>query len=377
MLKAQSRISLIRKRSAADKVYVPENARENQYILIEFKPDLKLMAEVGNDNSGDTQVADFYRSLSHLFFELCEQHHFENVCFIAKDKLVRVMYAENQQVIETEEQILFMYNPKRHTGLRTFFEQHLLAEKIELLFLATGDELRQRAPNFHQRVCDLIVEFCQLTKLNSDQFKMLDHQHLTYDVFAAYKGEKKTITHGFRPITKRYLQNAMIVPANHNSMTFVVAKLPMNQELIRQCDIDESAPDPYNPLYTHISDLFVKTAKKFNLNQLAIIANNKIPIVRQDNEDYVLPQGELLHLGFKANGSGCGFVSQWDSKNLVDSVYLVFIASKHDVSKRGYGRFVNHCTDAIRSLSRQLAYQAEKDAIIVRFHQHLQYPFIK
>ncbi|WOH37340.1 DUF3083 family protein [Thalassotalea fonticola] len=373
MLKVNSRINLIRKRSAADKVYVPSDARENQYVLVEFKPNLALLELISGKSNNGVYFSDFYRNLSHSFFNLCEQYGFENVSFIAKNKLVRVMYAQEQQVIETQQQILFMYNPEVHTGLRTFFNADLLADKIELLFLATGEQLRLNAPEFHQRVSELITTFSRLMSVDIGTFKIRDHQHLTYDVFSSVKGNKKTVTHGFRPLIKRYQQQSLILPKTNHNMTFAIASLPVNKSLLQFCDIDESAPDPYNPLYTYVSDLFVKIAKQYNLNQLAIVANGKVPIIRQDNEDYLLPKGELLYLGFKPVGSGGLFVSQWDSQNLVDTIKLVFIASEININKRGYGRFVNHLTEALKQLSFELGYKPNKDTVMLRFHQHLMY----
>ncbi|WP_185962613.1 DUF3083 family protein [Thalassomonas sp. M1454] len=373
MLKTNSRINLIRKRSAAHKVYVPSNARENQYLLVEFKPSLALVELLTKGNSSDVYFADFYRHLSHLFFDLCERFDLANVSFIAKNKLVRVMFCEEQNVLETKQQLLFMYNPKIHTGLRTFFNPDLLADKIELLFLATGDDIRAQAPNFHLRVSNLMNALAKQLKLDVGSFKIRDHQHLTYDIFANNKGNKNTITHGFRPINTRYQQQALLMPESKNDMTFAVASLPINKLLLQSCEIDESADDPYNPLYTYVSDLFVKIAKNYNLNQLALVANGKVPIIRQDNENYVLPQGEIVNLGFKTEGSGGLYVSQWDSKNLVDTIKLVFIATANNANRRGYGRFVNHLTQVLKELCRELGYSKEKDTITLRFHQHLMY----
>ncbi|NMP17663.1 DUF3083 family protein [Thalassotalea sp. Y01] len=373
MLQSQSRIGLIRKRSAQHKVLVPANVRENQYILVEFKPNLALLELIAGSHGHGVYFTDFYRNLSHSFFNLCERHGFENVSFIGKNKLVRVMYAQEQQVLETDQQILFMYDPSMHTGLTTFFNADVLADKIQLLFLATGDELRFNAPQFHAGVTALIEEFANLLKVDVGSFKVRDHQHLTYDVFARKKGCDKSITHSFRPITKRYQQQSLLLPADNNDMTFAVVNLPIHRQLLQFCEIDEAAPDPYNPLYTFVSDKFVKIAKQYNLNQLAIIANGKIPIIRRDNENYVLPKGELLNLGFKPVGSEGLYVSQWDSKNLVDSIRLVFIASQNDINKYGYGRFVNHLSEAVRQLANELNYSQVKDSIVLRFHQHLMY----
>ena len=373
MYSYNTRRALIRKRSAQDKVYVPQSARQNQYILVEFKPNQALLELISGKSNRGIYFADFYRNLSHSFFNLCEQYNFENVSFIAKNKLVRVMYAQEQQVIETEQQILFMYDPMVHKGLRTFFNADLMADKIELLFLATGEDLRANAPSFHKRVNELILKFSRMLSVDIGKFKIRDHQHLTYDIFSAEKGNKKTITHGFRPLIKRYQQNSVDVQQVNNQMTFAVATLPIKKELLKACEIDELAPDPYNPLYAYVSNKFVKIAKQYNLNQLAIVANGKTPIIRSDNEDYVMPKGELLNLGFKPQGSGGIFVSQWDSKNLVDSIKLVFIGNEENHNKRGYGRFVNHLTQALKQLSFELGLKGDIDELTLRFHQHLMY----
>lgn len=377
MLNVNSRVNLIRKRSAAHKVYVPANVRENQYLLVEFKPNQALVESICAEKGLEPNVADFYRILSHRFFNLCETYKFSNVSFIAKNKLVRVMYATEQQVIETKQQLLFMYDPKQHTGLRTFLDTDMLSHKIEFLFLATGDEVRFNAPKFHQRVSHLMTTFSKLLTTSVGSFKVRDHQHLTYDIFSKQKGVNKTIVHGFRPISQRYQDQAMLLPRANLPMTFAVATLPINHSLLTQCDIDETAEDPYNPVYTYVSDLFVKIAKTYNLNHLAVIANGKVPIIRQDNEDYVVPQGELVHLGFKPRGSGGSFVCQWDSQNLVDSIKLVFVASNMDQNKRGYGKFVNHLTQVLAELSSLLGYKKDVDPIMLRFHQHLVYNLAK
>ncbi|WP_371188414.1 DUF3083 family protein [Thalassotalea maritima] len=377
MLQHTNRMTLMRKRSAHHKVFVPSNARENQYLLAEFKPNNALLQLITGEYQSGVSVGDFYRKLSHHFFKLCGQHGFDNVSLIGKHKLVRVMYSEEQQVLETEQQILFMYSPIQHVGLTTFFDEQQLSDKIQLLFLATGDDLRHHAPKFHNRVARLLTEFSRMLSVSVGSFKIRDHQHLTFDVFAKAKGERKIKTHGFRPVAERYKAQSFLLPKEKQSMTFAVVNLPIHRGLLEFCDIDETAPDPYNPLYMFVSNQFIKVAKQYNLNNLAIIANGKTPIIRCDNEDYVLPKGELIYLGYKPASNDGMFTSQWDSRNLVDSIKLVFVASDNDCHKTGYGRFVNHISQAVKKLCVELNYQAEHDAVMLRFHQHLMYTLSK
>lgn len=369
MLQHRTRTSLIRKRSAAHKVYVPSAARENQYLLIEIKPD-DLIAKFRSDFP-KASAEQFYQSLSSVFFQLCAQHRVENASFIAQDKLVRVMYSPEQQVVETEQQLLFLYNPVAHYGRQHFYDGEKWAKKIQLLFLATGDTIREHAPEFHLQITQLVTEFVSTQGLQSANIEIKDFQHLTYDVFAAHKGDKSTVTHGFRPISKRYQQKQLILPAKRQTMTFAVASLPVTNALLNQCEIDTNAVDPYNPLYTMVADIFTKLARQYNLNHLAMVANGKMPIIRQSDEDFVVPDGELLNLGFNTQAINGLLVSQWDASKLVDTIRLVFIASDHNCTHRGYGRFVNQLSEVLAKLTTQLGYNKEKDAITLRVHQHL------
>ncbi|WP_394172235.1 DUF3083 family protein [Thalassotalea litorea] len=373
MLQHRTRSSLIRKRSAAHRVYVPAVARENQYLLIEINPD--AMFSQFQTDFPYAKPEQLYQALSTSFFQLCACQHIENASFIATDKLVRVMFSPEQQMIETEQQMLFLYNPNLHRGRQSYSQPDVWAKKIQLLFLATGDEIRNKAPEFHQKVMLLVYALIKQQGLRCSDIKVKDFQHLTYDVFAAFKGDKKTVTHGFRAISKRYLQQQLILPAQRQTMTFAVASLPVTSTLLNQCDIDINAPDPYNPLYTLIADRFTKLAREYNLNHLAMVANGKMPIIRQSGDDYYVPDGELLNLGFNTQAISGSLVSQWDAIKLVDTIRLVFIASDHNSTHRGYGRFVNQLTQVLTKLTSQLGYDKEKDTVTLRIHQHLMHQF--
>ncbi|TKB46169.1 DUF3083 family protein [Thalassotalea mangrovi] len=370
MLQRHTRMSLIRKRSAAHKVYLPASARENQYLLVEINPE-HLFRRM-RDNAESITPERVYQALSSAFFQCCANHQVENVSFIACNKLVRVMYSPEQQVVETEQQLIFLYNPNTHHGRQHYYDKQHWSKKIQLLFLATGDDIRHQAPAFHQQVTRLMSEFAKGQGISAGDMKIKDFQHLTYDVFEAHKGDKKTVTHGFRPIAKRYQQQGFILPAKSRAMTFAVASLPVTRNLLNQSEIDTQAADPFNPLYTLVADSFTNLARQYNLNHLAMVANGKIPIVRQSDEDFVIPEGELLNLGFNTSAFSGQLVSQWDASKLVDTIRLVFVASEHNCSHRGYGRFVNHLTEVLNKLTTQLGYNKEKDAITLRVFQLLE-----
>ncbi|MDN4501835.1 DUF3083 family protein [Alteromonadaceae bacterium BrNp21-10] len=373
MLQTNTRYSLIRKRSAAYKVHVPINARDNQYVLAEFKITPALIESLlGKDNPTESYEY-FYRYISNVFFNLCREMQFNNVNFVANNKLVRVRYSEEQQIIETIKQLIIFYNPAYHTGMRSFYDADIKAKKIELLFLATGNEIRDNAAGYHQKITKLLTEFARQIGLKPVAIKIKDHQHLTYDIFSAQKGEKKTKTHGFRDMAFRYHQQSMIVPPQRGSSTFAIASLPVNMALLTHFNIDMQSDNPFKPLYTQIALLFKKQAEHLGLCQLAMIADGSVPLVRQKNSSQMQPNGELLELSFDPLQHPQQFFTQWNNNHLADTIQLLFIATEEDMHRRGYGKFVNQLVAVITTLCGDLGYQPQQDPVILRFYQHLSY----
>ncbi|AWL11179.1 hypothetical protein HMF8227_00683 [Saliniradius amylolyticus] len=369
-----SRSSLTRKHSAVHKVYVPASARQNQYLLVVLKLDEAMSNMARQMNKADGDYDGFYRFIGNGFLSLCRQQQLNNVSFIARDKLVRVRYAEEPQMIETQQQLLFFYNPARHSGVRSIYDPNQLCDKLEFLFLATGDALRNQASSFHRQVVELLPKLAERLNVTVSQFKLKDHQHLTYDIFSAAKGDKATRTHGFRHLSERYRQQSMLLPATANSQTFAIARLPVDNRILAQFDSVPQAEERYNLVYTRISEVFFAAARQFNLKHLAIIANGKIPVVRAASDgSYIRPEGELLHLGFDTANTGGDYVSQWHNQRLADSVQLVFYAADTDINRKGYGRFVNQVSDCLKMVCRELGYQNQRDAVMMRFYQHLSY----
>jgi len=375
-LQHHSQRSLFRKRSAANKVYVPAQSRFNQYILVEIKIDEQFIAKhfsVDNKTDSSNQYALSYRKLATEFFSVCQKYQLANVNFIANDRLIRVRFGEEQQVIETKQQLIFFYNPSNHTGFRSFYQPQSISKKIQLLFLATGQDTRESAANFHritQWVCNEIADNFGIA---TDKLKIRDHQHLTYDIQGKNNANLPTIAHRFRQIKEKYKQRDIFLPQSNEGHAFVIASLPITGKHMRLFDIDPNANDPYNPLYSEITRLFVDKAKAFNLNRIAIVANGKMPIVRVSDEDFVQTKGELVHLGFQMHGCNGNYTSLWDSNRWVDSMQFVFFANCIDLNRNGYGKFVNHITRCLQSLLVELDTNNEQSTVTLRFYQHLSY----
>lgn len=370
-------MSIIRKRSAPHKAYLPGNVRDNQYILAEFNMTDDLIQRMSEKYSEEKPQPyyDFYQQLSCLFFKLTDEIELDNCQFIANDKLARVRFSQEMHQWQTNQQILFYYDPKNHRLQKSFFDGNKRVKKICLLFLATGDDIRINAASFHFRVRQVVEKFCEKILLDKSDVRLRDHQHLTYDLFAKNKGCTSTQTHKLREIKKRYFSQEVELPIYHSAMNYAVVTLNINNDLLQQVEIDSHSKDPYNPLYTYLTDVFTMAAKRYNLNNGALIANGLVPIVRYSIHEIVSRIGELQMLGYNPEQSPCGMVSKWNANELADSIQLVFVATPENNTEHGFGRFLNQIGQAMQLMAVELELDANKEELMVRFHQHIAYNF--
>lgn len=368
-------MSIVRKRSAANKAYIPTNNRDNQYILAQFQLTDELVERIDpNFSKKNAQpYFTFYQHLSQLLFQLSADNNISSSVFVANDKLVRVRYSQEMHQWQTSQQILFYYDPQSHEIQNTFFDANTKAKKITLLFLATGSDIRANAAKFHQRVSYLLQAFSEKTSIAISDIRVRDHQHITYDVFAKNKGCDGTIAHKLRDISQRYFSQDVMLPSNSSAINYAVINLTINNRILNLVDIDPTSADVYNPLYTYLTDTFSLIAKQYNLNNGALIANGLVPIVRHSLHEIVSRVGELQMLGYNPEQSPCGLVSKWQADQLVDNIQLIFVATKEDSNDNRYGRFLNQIEKAIKLLAAELEIPTDKEELIVRFHQHIAY----
>lgn len=371
-------MSIIRKRSAAHKAYIPSNARDNQYIIAQFSLSDELLTTLSPHWSAkDAQpYSDFYQNLSELFFKLCQEVELKNSLFIANDKLARVRYSNEMHQWQTNQQILFFYNPSYHQLSKAFYDGDVRATKISLLFLADGENIRINAANFHAKIIQLLGSFKRKIAIDVLNIRVRDHQHLTYDLFAKQKGCQDSVAHKFRQVYTRYANQNVKIPLNSSEMTYAIIDIPVTNDLLNLVDIDPSSTDPYNPLYAFITDAFTLSAKHYNLNNGTLIANGLVPIIRHSDNETMAKNGELQILGFDPQNIQCGMVSKWDANELVSHVQLIFVATsslKNESHDNAYARFLNQIELAMRLMITELELSPIKDQIILRFHQHIGY----
>jgi len=374
-VRVKSRTSLIRKKSAQNKVYIPTNNRENQYLLVEFELSDAIIANLMSVQGIDENaLAKFYLEFKQNFFNCCKINGINNAMFVAKDKLVRVRFGEESQVIETKEQLIVFYDPKRHHGFKAFYDKDQLASKLVLAVFATGDDIRDQAVLLHQKATQMVAELAESVGQSASLFKVRDHQHITYDLFAADKGMKKTTTHGLRAVPNRYQQQSLILPDDTMHKGYAVASLPIPLHLIEDAESNISVEQPYQALYKCIVRTLTDIADEEELNKLAVMANGKQVIVRSNQNEQLQVSDELVYLSF-GDDEDQEYIADWNPTNLVDSITLVFKPTEEDMQQNSFGRYINKLNQVLKTMAKVMGIEPDREDVMVRFHQNTQYQF--
>ena len=317
-------------------------------------------------------LAQFYLDFKQNFYQCCKLNGINNAMFVAKDKLVRVRFGEESHLIETNEQLIVFYDPKRHVSFKSCYDKGQLVSKLVLVIFANGEDIREQAVNLHQRTTQMLHDLSEATEQAPSLFKIRDHQHITYDLFAADKGLKKTTTHGLRFVPDRYRQQSLLLPADTKHTGYVVAQLAMPMHLVEAAETKLSADEPYQPLYKAISRTLMDIAEYNEVKKLALIANGRHPIVRFQDEDKMQIDNELVHISFSDNEEQ-SFLSDWENTNLVDMITLVFVPVNSDTPQNSYGRYLNKIQQILREMAREMGLDPQRDDLMLRFHQNTLY----
>jgi hypothetical protein len=365
--------SILKKHRNKEHVYLPADARDNQYILAEIPLTDKLLELVGVevDNSSSKPYQKFYQALSHKVFNIVEAHDLTHVNFVANNRLVRVRYSGEQQVLHTEQQSFFFYCPEHNSTFKGYYDGAIRAKKIKILFLATGKDLRVNSGKFHNGVYKAVQEIAQKVGLSEGDIKLRDHQHLTFDIFAKDKGGTNTLSHTFRELADRYESQGQAINDKHTSITYVVASIPMARRLLKGANIDYLSETPFTHLYQKIEKAFNISCEANQIDQGALIANGLSPFVRYDENEVSTAKGELISIGVNPDNPESRFCVHWQGDSLVDTLRFVFFADKSDETHHNYGKFVNQAIAAVRKFSDEVDWKKESDDIIVRVHQHI------
>jgi len=364
-------MSISRTRSTQHKVYIPSSARENQYLLAKFSVTDEMLAKFSTTEDNHQPYQYFYQSLAKIFFEINDQLDIENGQFVANDKFTRVRFSPEKLTAQTEQQIIFLYNSHYHNSQNSYFDGNKRVNKINLVFLANGNEIRHDAAKFHKKVKQAVALFSEQIGPNSQDIRICDHQHLTYDLFAKDKGVEGTQAHKFRSMKNRYSSDDLTLPEDTDELTYAIVDIPLNRRIRKLTTIDELNDESYSSLYNLIAETLISAAQKHNLNNGAIIANGLIPIVRRSDEHMVINNGELQMLGYNPKHDDVGFTCKMSADDLVDTAQLIFVASQQHSTNHGYGKFLNQIEHALHALAERLKYINGREEMLVRFHQHI------
>ena len=365
--------SIIRKHRAGDKVYLPSDSRDNQYILAEIPLTDKLLNDfVGDiDTSSKKPYQKFYQKLAKSVFEITEKHDVRHANFVANNKLIRVRYSGEQQVLHTEQQSFFFYCPSHNATFKGYFDGAIRARKIKLLFLATGENLRLNSAEFHQKIFAAVKEISANLGLTDGEIKVRDHQHITFDLFAKDKGLNSTITHSFREMADRYVKQGFNLGEDHTSLTYAVASVPMARRLLKGIEVDYDSDQPYKALYEKIETAFKASVEKNNVKHAVMLGISASPIVRYNTEDSLNLNGEIIGIGFDPSIEDNFVRCMWDGDTLVDNIRFIFFANERDETNNNYGKFANQAIQSVKDFADQVNWKNEHDDLIMRIHQHI------
>ena len=345
------------------RVYIPTNARANQYLLAEFKPDAAFYQHFGS-----TEQA--YQQLAQQLFSLADAAGLRNVQLIANDKLPVVRFHQEAYSLQTEKQILFFYNPKYHEAQGLFSNNGYTARKIRAVFLATGDELRSEAAAFHTKVVQLLQSWQQQLP-GLPAIKLRDHQHLSYDLFAKQKGHKESYGYKLRGLYPRYRARQCTLPDEHSEITYVTVTLPLTRAIKQQL-LSNDASD-FGALYQQLQQKFASACAGKKLDRLAMVANGLTPVVRSSKWDQTEQNSELQKVSFNPQCTEPQLLTFCQADKLVDTVHFVIVADTDDNTEFGYGRFMNQVEAALHSFASALQLVPERQDLMVRFYQHISY----
>ncbi|GGA63138.1 hypothetical protein GCM10011369_00560 [Neiella marina] len=365
---------LSRDRGLQHKVYIPSNARENQYLLAKFELTDELLAAFSQQGSSDADspYGYCYQQLANLFFDVCDKHGLDAGQFIANDKFIRVRYCPEKFTVESEQQLTFLYSPKYHTGSRQFVNEQKRVRKIKLLFLATGPELRHYSAQFHTKVTEAVKEYSQLLELAPGAIRLCDHQHLTYDLFAKEKGVEGVQAHKLRSIANRFRAHDVVIDENElDSQTYAVINLHVNKRVQKLVAADKTSDWPYLDLYKSLYERFVESAKSAGLDRGIMTANDRTPVVRSKADSHIAENGELQTIDFNEKDPINGFDCYFAKGNLVDSIQFIMIASKADKTSYGYGKFISEVHQAMRDFADKIDHDEKRENLSIRVHQHI------
>ncbi|MCT8986020.1 DUF3083 family protein [Shewanella phaeophyticola] len=350
--------------SRQKKVYLPSATRKNQYITIGFPLTDEYLSKYSS-------LENCYDEFSKLVYQLAEKQELYNVHVVTTDKLPMVRFHNEAYCLNSNEQLRFFYNPAYHEANSLHSTSGFRARKLRIVFLATGADLRSNAAGFHNKVKQFIADLTPQLPVKDLPIKIRDHQHISYDFFAKAKGLKETYGYKLRAVDSRYHRRQCELPENVSTLNYVTINIPIDRRIKKQLLADDNVD--FDSIYQNVYDKFVDATKSKQLKRVAMVANGKLPLVRNSKYEQLTSTDEFQMIGFDPHAQSPDPIGHWDSSKLVDVFRFVIVAGKSDETDEGYGRFMNQVEDALRTFTQAFDIDKEHVDVILRFHQHISY----
>lgn len=362
----RSRSLISRAKTNENRVYVPADSRDNQYIITEIDVTDSLIAQC-SDNALKPTAKDVLNGLVTKLRRYCKAHDINYAAVVASNKFIRVRFGVDNDVNSTHDQHIFYYNPKTSRGVITLCDNIEQLETIRLVCFATGDSIRENAASFHQKVNNMVSQIKHdLNYITS--VKIQDHQHISFNI-EKHSPETQSKAHGFRVLQKRYEMSNVTLPNECNSKAFVVIKANFS-DLYDDVVLEQG--NNVSQMHYDNARILFELAKEQNIENLAYVASNRYPVVKSNfvsNKTHT--KQELTHLNFGKN--------QHETMQIIDADYsnsqasLVFYINEEHVVKSGYASYINQIIKLVNKLSIKLALSQHDKTMLLRFYQHFSY----
>jgi len=349
------------------RVYISSNARANHYLLAEIIPNEKFYSQFSN-------IDCCYKRIARQLFAYCDEYELHNVHVLANDKLPVVRFNDESYQLETKKQMLFFYNPRYHEAHKLHYTPEQKSKKIRFLFLATGDELRANSAQFHNKVQKVLSQLQEQLFFEQPAFKLRDHQHLTYDLFAKEKGDKQSYGYKLRSLYPRYKSRNCNIPNNYAQMTYATFTVPITRAIKTQFQTLINNND-MTKFYDYFANQFKQLCLENKLTHAAMVANGATPIIRNSKIDKNESNFELQKLSFDIESKETDIKFFYQTDKLLEAIHFVIVATQSDEHEMGFGRFMNQVEKTICSFSNDLAINKTRQDLSVRFFQHISYPY--
>ena len=363
----RNRSLMSRTKSNDSRVYVPAEARDNQYIIAELKVN-NLLVEQFSDVTLKPTAQELLNHLVNKLRRLALSHEVEYAALIASNRFIRVRFGVDNEVITTDEQHVFYYNPEKSAGLIGLCPKDTDSiTSLRLVCFATGINIRENAAKFHQNIAKFIEQVKSEFSF-VESVKLQDHQHISFNT-EPHSAQTKSKAHGFRVIENRYLSSGVTIPKERNSKAFIVVKANfcslLNETVLNQ-DIDVV------DMHSDISKTLMRLAKSNDISQLAYVASTKHPVVKSNFAMGTANQNqEVLSLNFGDTQQEMIEVIDKDYSN--SEAYLVFYIHPCQIVKLGYASYVNKVIKLLDSLGNKLHLAEQDKKMLLRFYQHVSY----